>query len=106
MTMKNPPDAIFSASDYSALGALLYLKKKDSPVPEEVGLAGFSNEKFTSLIDPGLTSVDQHSDELGKYCAELFLKEVNRSTGSLVPRKIILTPDLLIRESSRRRAIG
>ncbi len=103
MKMDNPPDAIFSASDYSALGALLYLKEKTYEIPDQIGVVGFSNEKFTSLIDPGLTSVDQHSDELGKYCAELFLEEVNRGAGNFVPRKIILNPKLLIRRSSQRK---
>jgi len=106
MKMDDPPDAIFSASDYSALGALLYLKEMAYEIPGQIGVVGFSNEKFTSLIDPGLTSVDQHSDELGKYCAELFLEEVNRGAGNFVPRKIILNPNLLIRKSSWRKIIG
>ncbi len=75
-------------------------------IPDQIGVVGFSNEKFTSLIDPGLTSVDQHSDKLGKYCAELFLEEVKQDAGNFVPRKIILNLKLLIRKSSQRQAIG
>ena len=106
MKMDNPPDAIFSASDYSALGALLYLKEMSYKIPDQVGVVGFSNEKFTSLIDPSLTSVDQHSNELGKYCAKLFLEEVKQDPGNFVPRKIILNPKLLIRRSSQRKVIS
>jgi len=102
MESKNPPNAIFSSSDYSALGALLYLKENGFNVPEDVGVVGYSNEKFTGLISPGLTSVDQHGSEIGQYAAKVFLEEIN-NTGNKVPRTIILDPNLIVRNSSNRK---
>ncbi|MDZ7607370.1 MAG: LacI family DNA-binding transcriptional regulator [Cyclobacteriaceae bacterium] len=46
----NAPDAIFAASDYSALGALLWLKENGYKIPEEVCIMGFSNEPFTAFL--------------------------------------------------------
>lgn len=68
-------DAIFSASDYSALGAMLCLQEEDVAIPQEVGVCGFANELFAELI--GLTSVEQHSVEIGKSAAELLLKKIH-----------------------------
>lgn len=94
------PDALFSASDYAALGALLCMQEKGFDIPAQFGVAGFSNEKFTSYINPSLTTVDQHSREMGRYCTKLFLKE---SIGEKPPpSKIMLSPELLIRKSTQR----
>ena len=95
------PDALFSASDYSALGALLFMQEQGYRIPQDFGVAGFSNEKFTSYIKPPLTTVDQHSKEMGKYCMNLFLQEVKGEGGA--PGRIMLNPEVLIRESTLRK---
>jgi LacI family transcriptional regulator len=94
------PDALFSSSDYSALGALLYMQEKGYRIPQDFGVAGFSNEKFTSYIRPSLTTVDQQSNEMGKYCMNLFLREVRGDAGP--PGKVMLNPEVLFRESTSR----
>ena len=102
MELPNPPDAVFSASDYSALGALLYLKEHGIDVPQKFGLVGYSNENFTALVTPGLTSVDQHGMEIGKYAAKVFFEEIEETEKPMLPRTIVLDPELVIRESSSR----
>ena len=97
------PDAVFSASDFSAVGALQVLKEHGLRVPADVALAGFSNETFTSLTEPQLTSVDQHCEEMGRAAMRLLLEMVQERGRQLSPRKIVLQPKLLLRESSRRR---
>ncbi len=100
---KDVPDAIFSSSDFSALGALLAAKKKGVSTPGDLGIAGFANEPFTELFDPPITSVDQNSIEMGKTLAQLFLdKESEERVGS-EPYTIVLKPRLLIRKSSLRK---
>jgi LacI family transcriptional regulator len=100
MLLPNPPDAIFSSSDYSALGAILYLKEKNYKIPGQVAVAGFSNEKFTSLIDPGITTIEQHSKQIGNYIAKLFIEEISTKKENFIPRKTIITPELCIRAST------
>ena len=97
------PDAVFSASDFSAVGALQVLKEHGLRVPADIALAGFSNETFTSLTEPQLTSVDQHCEEMGRAAMRLLLEMVQERGRQLSPRKIVLQPELLLRESSRWR---
>lgn len=103
LQLNDPPDALFSASDFPALGALLYLKDKGYSIPNDFGIVGFSNEKFTALISPSLTSVDQHSQEIGQHAAKICIEEINSKVSTVIPRTIILSPSLIIRESSKRR---
>ncbi len=102
LQLPTPPDAVFSASDFSIVGALQVLKERGIRVPHDMALAGFSNETFTSLTEPRLTSVDQRCEQMGQSAVRLFLEMVEDTTGRFSPRRIVLQPDVLIRESSVR----
>lgn len=103
MVLKNPPDAIFSSSDYAALGAMNWLKENKYLIPKDVGIVGYSNEKFTSYISPSLTSVDQHSLEMGKYAAKTFFDMIKSEKSELIMTSLSINPKLIIRESSKRK---
>lgn len=94
------PDAVFSSSDYAAIGALQYLKDNGIRVPEDMGFVGFSNEAFTELVDPPLSTIDQHSKQMGRYAAELMLERLSGNYSGESPRKTVLNPELIIRTSS------
>ena len=102
LALPQPPDAVFSASDFSVVGALQALKRHGLRVPEDVALAGFSNETFTSLTEPMLTSVDQRCEQMGQSAVRLFLEMLQEQSSKFSPRRIVLQPDLLVRASSLR----
>ena len=101
LTLKNRPDAVYVASDYAALGALQVLKEKNIKVPEEIKLVGFGNEPFTSLVTPSITSIDQHSKQIGKLAAETFLDYVDKDVVQQSLNKLILDSELIVRDSSK-----
>jgi len=97
------PDGIFSASALSIAGAMQVLKEKNIKVPEEVALIGFSNESFMLFTEPPITAVDQHSMRMGNAAAEIFLEEVSSHRLKFIPQKIVLKPELIVRQSSLRK---
>ncbi len=102
LLMPHPPDGIFSASAYGIMGALQVLKEHGIKVPEEVKLVGFSNEPFTYLTEPSLSTIEQHSMRMGNAAAEIFLEEISNKDKKFIPQKIVLKPELIIRKSSVR----
>lgn len=102
LKLKPIPDAIFSASDYSALGAITSLKEKGIRIPEDIAVVGFANEPFAAIITPSLTSVDQHSRDVGHAAARLFFEELEQYGIPFVAKRVMLTPDLIIRDSSKK----
>jgi len=104
MSQNNKPDAIFSCSDFSALGAIKWLTENGYKVPEEVGVAGFGNDPFTQYLSPTLTSIDQKSMEMGRTVGQVFL-EHEEGEKSPVHRKILLSPELIVRESSSKSSL-
>src|SRR5262245_2682232 len=100
LNMKKRPDAIFTISDRMAIGAMLAIKEKGLRMPYDIGLVGFNNEPVTSLVTPGVSSVDQPSFELGKVAAKLFIERVHNNEMNHIEE--VLKPKLCIRESSQR----
>ncbi len=90
-------DALFSSSDYSALGALEKLKELNIKVPEEFGVAGFSNEPFAELMYPTLTSVEQNPHEMGNRIAQSVIKAMRGEDNA---ESIKIPVRLIVRESS------
>lgn len=102
LQLETPPDAIFSSSDFAALGAIQVLKEKNISIPEEFCVAGFSNEPFTKFMELSITSVDQSPLEMGKMSARVFLEQVDKTDTIKIEKKVVLAPELHIRKSSSR----
>ena len=100
MKMKEPPHAYFCAGDFAALGVMRSALKKGLKIPEELGITGFANEPFTEFLKPSLTTVDQRGGEMGKIVAEMFLQCGANNFASGECEKIVLKPQLIIRNSS------
>lgn len=100
LAMPEPPDGVFAAGDSAVLGALQELKRRGRRVPQDVALAGFSNEGLTLITEPQLTSVDQRCEEMGQAAVRLFLELLRAEGGEFVSRQVVLQPQLFIRESS------
>jgi len=99
-----PPDAIFaSTSDFSALGVLEVATDKGVAVPEALGICGYSNEPFTEITSPSITTIDQYSIDMGKTIADLYFQEMELSDGNRQPKIVCIKPKLIVRKSTRRR---
>jgi len=104
LQLKKLPDGIFSASALGIMGAMQVAKEKKIKIPDQIALVGFSNEAFMSFTSPSLTTVEQHSVRMGNAAAEIFLNEIASGHEAFIPQKIVLKPELIIRESSLKKA--
>ncbi len=100
LQLKNRPDAVYVASDFAALGALQVLKEARLKIPENIALVGFGDEPFSAMITPSISSINQHSAEIGKQAALAFLSYTDKKTIKQTLNKIILDAKLVVRESS------
>lgn len=100
--LKEKPDAIFAAGDYAALGAVQELKSRQIKIPDEVCIVGFSNEPFTKYLESPLSSVDQTPHLMGKIAAQVFLEQVKENQNYSIEKKVVLDPELFVRDSSNR----
>ena len=98
----SPPDAVFAGGDYCALGAMQEALRQGLRVPEDMAISGFSNEPFTVVTDPTITSVDQRCEEMGQAAVRLLLEVIEATGTAFTPRQVMLQPELVVRGSSSR----
>jgi LacI family repressor for deo operon, udp, cdd, tsx, nupC, and nupG len=106
LSLPNPPDAIFaSRDDFSALGVLEVATDMGIKVPTELGICGYSNEAFTSITSPSITTIDQYSMEMGKTVADAYFDQIdNKGTANSnnEHKTISIQPKLIIRTSTQK----
>src|SRR5690606_38372262 len=101
MHKRDMPVGVYSASEFAALGAINELKAHGIELPNDVCVTGFANEPFTKFMELSITSVDQSPVEMGNMAANVFLEQVT-TKGFKIEKKVVLTPQLLVRKSSSR----
>jgi LacI family transcriptional regulator len=100
MSLPVPPDAIFCGNDTTALVSMIYLRDKGVKIPEEVGIVGFSNEPFSRVVSPSISTIAQPGFLMGQKAAELILSQIE--TKNKYFQTLVLPTELIIRESSQR----
>lgn len=105
LALSPAPDAIFSASDFAALGAIQELKAKGIKIPQDFCVVGFGNEPFTKFMELSISSVDQSPLEMGNMVAKVFLEQINHTENFKMEKKIVLNPILHVRKSSSRKEV-
>jgi len=103
LNLETPPDAIFCGNDTSALGIMMYLKEKGLSVPEDIGIVGFSDEPFSEVVTPTLSTLRQPAFEMGEKAAGLLIQKIEKNENPSDFRTIIMPTKLIIRESSSRK---
>jgi len=94
------PDAIFAITDPTAIGAILVLKENNIKIPEEIGIVGFSESRFSDIIEPSLTTVQQPTYEMGQTAARVILQQIESNLN--IPQTIILGGSFKLKKSSVR----
>jgi anti-anti-sigma regulatory factor len=89
-------DAIVSASDLMATGALEALQDRDIRVPEDLALAGFNNSMQAQVAIPPVTSVDTHLPEQGRQAVSVLKDLLEQSP---VPEQVLIPARLVIHQS-------
>lgn len=90
------PDAMFIYNDLSALGFEKALLESGLKIPEDVAIIGFDNIKRGRIAQVPLTTIKQPTEKIGELAAQTLIERIN---GGNPPARIILKPQLIIRES-------
>lgn len=95
--LPHKPDAIFTASDTIALGAIQAIKDAGLRVPEDVGVIGFDDLAEVAKSNPPLTTVRQLVQQKGSIAATMLIDMINGKFTE--PQRVSLPTELVIRQS-------
>jgi LacI family transcriptional regulator len=90
--------AIFVGNDSMALGTLHAMHELGLRCPEDVSLVGFDDYPEAAFFSPGLTTIRQDFDEIGRLSVEILLDLIE--TGVAATQHLVLGPELIVRAST------
>ncbi len=97
LTLSTPPDAIFGINDTVAFAAMKEIRVAGLIVPDDIAVAGFTNDYHATVVHPSLTSITHPTVEMGKSAASLLF---NKLEGDNSIREVKLETKLMIRGST------
>ncbi|GLY91881.1 LacI family DNA-binding transcriptional regulator [Actinoallomurus iriomotensis] len=91
--------ALFAANNRLAEGAFQALQEGGHRMPDDISLVAFDDVPWMSMVSPGITTVDQHTDDLGRACAQLVVDRIaGGAAGHMTVRYI--EPSIVLRGST------
>jgi LacI family transcriptional regulator len=92
------PDGIVTWSDIFAITTLQFLHHKGIKVPNDISVVGY-DDFLASYTSPMLTSIHSPVEEMAEAAINI-IKEKENTSGYFFSRTVLLTPKLVIRETS------
>lgn len=89
--------AVIAINDFSAIGIMKCLQERGYRIPEDISVVSYDNTYMAAMGIPPLTSVDYNYEEYGRKLVETAIA---MTEGRPVERLRMVTPTLVIRESS------
>lgn len=100
MTLPEPPEALFTATDQLSTLSLAALRRLGYRIPDDIALIGFSNSELAEILTPPLSAVYQPAFEIGRQAAEKLIGLIGGREEPGESGTIMLPVRLDIRESS------
>ena len=102
LTLKPRPDGLFCFNDPLAMGAMNCALDHGIRIPEDLAIVGCGNLHYDDSLRVPLSSINQHSRQIGEEAARIVLRILNSKVPPQ-PESLVLQPELIVRESTQRR---
>jgi LacI family transcriptional regulator len=93
-----PVSAIFAGNDTTASGVYRGLLEQGLRIPDDISVAG-CNDTVGSLFNPGLTTIREFPEQVGRHMAELLLDRIAKPETE--PRRLTMPTEFIKRDSCR-----
>lgn len=90
---------LFCLSDYIAAIAIRQIHKLNLKIPNEIGVIGFDDTKYASLLNPSLTTIHQDTSKIAELSAKIITKMIS-SSNTDIKKNIEVPVTLVARESA------
>lgn len=104
LQQENPPTAIVCAADGFALGALKGATQLGLAVPHDVSVTSFDGTDGTFTCQPELTTLRRPMEKVANEAISLLMALIDSPDDPALQRRILVEPELILRESCARPA--
>jgi len=92
--------ALFACNNLLAEGVFAEFQRRGLRLPDELSLAAYDDVPWMSMVRPSVTTVSQHTFEMGRRCAEVLLARLSGQHAPDRPQVVRLEPALHVRDST------
>jgi LacI family transcriptional regulator len=104
LAMDPLPDGVFITNDAFAAYCMQELKLAGISIPKDMAIAGFNNDPISGLVQPNLTTINYPSYKMGEVAARTMIDHLKGTINMTETDSIILKSELIIRDSTLRKA--
>lgn len=90
--------ALFAYNDLAAIGAIWAFQEAGLRVPEDVSVVGFDDVPIAVFSKPGLTTIRQPLEQMGRIAAKTLIDRIENRAEYLP--EIVIEPELIVRAST------
>lgn len=94
-------DGIFASVERLAFSTYYVCHRKGVRIPEDIKIIAFSSLQIAPLLSPGLSTISQPAEDIGREAAKLLLRYLNPEEVDVEHTEVVLHSTLIVRESSR-----
>jgi len=102
LALDPPPDGVACHNDPVAAEAMRAILDAGLRIPDDIAVMGIGNIHYSDFFRVPLSTIDQDSILTGQRAGELLLRLI-KSRRRIPPKKILIPPKLIIRESTMRK---
>jgi LacI family transcriptional regulator len=102
LDLKPRPDGVYTYNDPMVIGTIEAILDAGLRVPEDVAVIGTGNLYYDTKLRIPLSSIDQHTEQIGERVARLTLSLLE-SKGRPKNKTVTIQPELVIRASTDRK---
>jgi LacI family transcriptional regulator len=96
------PTAVFAVTDWGAAALYAAAQRLGLRIPHDLSVLGFADLVFADLLNPRLSTLAQHPEEVGREAARLVLRRLQAPTATTRHKTILVPPELIVRGSTAR----
>lgn len=98
---QNDIDGVFAVNEIYAANAMRIAKEKGLDIPNDISIIGFTDGLISEYSSPSITTIAQHGFTMGKQAVELLIERIEKESEVFKPKKIVISSDLKLRESTK-----
>jgi len=92
------PRALLVSNSLLLIGVIRAARAAGLRIPQDLAVAGFDNESWTELVEPGMTVIEQPVEDIGRTAMSLLFERLK--TPGLPVRKVVLSGRCIVRGST------
>lgn len=85
---KIKPDAIICDSHFLTLGVIFKTRELKLKIPDDIGIAGFSDNPYVEALGPGVTSIVQPDVSIANAVIDLIIEKIEKPESEIAKNQI------------------